>query len=173
MIPQQNKEFINQNVHTSELVKQLATKVDALATHNKMLETQISQVAQQQETTVAPAGVFPGQPQPNPKGHANSITLRSGTELDGPVDPRISTKSMSQQNENETEKAKSNDELNKNIESEIIARDEAEKEKPYVPPQPYKPSIPFPQRLAKSKTEGQFKKFVELLKQLNITIPFI
>lgn len=43
---QQNKEFMNQNVHTSKLVKQLATKVDALDTHNKMLETQISQVAQ-------------------------------------------------------------------------------------------------------------------------------
>ncbi|XP_058761643.1 uncharacterized protein LOC131635058 [Vicia villosa] len=64
---QQNKEFMNQNIHTSELVKQLATKVDALATHNKMLETQISQVAQQQGTTAAPAGVFPGQPQPNSK----------------------------------------------------------------------------------------------------------
>ena len=48
----------------------------------------------------------------------------------------------------------------------------AEKETPYVPPPPYKPPIPFPQRLAKSKNEGQFKKFVELLKQLNITIPF-
>ncbi|XP_058788432.1 uncharacterized protein LOC131662618, partial [Vicia villosa] len=39
-------------------------------------------------------------------------------------------------------------------------------------PQPYKPPIPYPQRLAKSKTEAQFKRFVELLKQLNITIPF-
>lgn len=38
---------------------------------------------------------------------------------------------------------------------------------------PYKLPIPYPQRLAKSKIEGQFKKFVELLKQLNITIPFI
>lgn len=47
-----------------------------------------------------------------------------------------------------------------------------EKEKPYVPPPPYKPHIPYPQRLVKSKNEGQFKKFVELLKQLNITIPF-
>ncbi|XP_058735185.1 uncharacterized protein LOC131607180, partial [Vicia villosa] len=37
---------------------------------------------------------------------------------------------------------------------------------------PYKPPIPYPQRLAKSKTEAQFKRFVELLKQLNITIPF-
>ena len=39
-----------------------------------------------------------------------------------------------------------------------------EKEKPYVPPPPYKPPIPYPQRLAKSKNEGQFKKFIELLK---------
>ena len=102
---------MNQNVHTFELVKQLATKVDALATHNKMIETHISQVAQQQVTIDGPTGVFPGQPQPNPKGCANAITLRSGTELDKPVDLRISTKSMSQQNENETEKAKRNDEL--------------------------------------------------------------
>lgn len=43
---EQNKEFMNQNAHTSDLVKQLATKVDALATHNKMLETQTSQIAQ-------------------------------------------------------------------------------------------------------------------------------
>lgn len=40
-----------------------------------MLETQISQVAQQQATTTAPAGTFPCQPQPNPKGQANSIPL--------------------------------------------------------------------------------------------------
>ncbi|XP_050914787.1 uncharacterized protein LOC127129692 [Lathyrus oleraceus] len=47
-----------------------------------------------------------------------------------------------------------------------------DKEISYVPLPPYKPPIPYPQRLAKSKNEGQFKKFVELLKQLNITIPF-
>ena len=41
-----------------------------------------------------------------------------------------------------------------------------------MPPPPYTPHIPYPQRLAKTKNEGQFKKFVELLKQLNITIPF-
>ena len=47
-----------------------------------------------------------------------------------------------------------------------------DKEPPYAPPPPYKLLIPYPQRLVKSKNEGQFKKFVELLKQLNITIPF-
>lgn len=61
--------------------------MDALATHNKMLETQISQVAQQQATTIIAAGTFPSQPQPNPKGQANDITLRNGTELDRPVIP--------------------------------------------------------------------------------------
>ncbi|XP_058722056.1 uncharacterized protein LOC131593535 [Vicia villosa] len=47
-----------------------------------------------------------------------------------------------------------------------------EKEAPYVPPPPYKPPLPYPQRFEKSKSIGHFKKFVEILKQLNITIPF-
>ncbi|XP_050895129.1 uncharacterized protein LOC127101723 [Lathyrus oleraceus] len=50
--------------------------------------------------------------------------------------------------------------------------EEKDKEPPYLPPPPYKPPVPFSQRLVKSKNEGQFKKFVELLKQLNITMPF-
>lgn len=45
---QQNKEFMNQNIHTNGLITQLGNKVDSVLTHHKMLETQISQVAQQQ-----------------------------------------------------------------------------------------------------------------------------
>lgn len=79
---QQNKEFMNQNIHTNELVKQLANKVEAMSTHNKMLKTQISQVVQQQAASASLAGTFPRQSQPNPKGHANTIILRSGTKID-------------------------------------------------------------------------------------------
>ncbi|XP_050875110.1 uncharacterized protein LOC127078720 [Lathyrus oleraceus] len=50
--------------------------------------------------------------------------------------------------------------------------DAKDKEPPYMPLPPYKPLIPYPQSLVKSQNEGQFKKFVELLKQLNITIAF-
>ncbi|XP_050889660.1 uncharacterized protein LOC127094946 [Lathyrus oleraceus] len=50
--------------------------------------------------------------------------------------------------------------------------DAKDKELPYLPLPPYKPLVPYPERLVKSKNEGQFKKFVELLKQLNIIIPF-
>ncbi|XP_058750988.1 uncharacterized protein LOC131624001 [Vicia villosa] len=93
---QTNKDFLNQNVHTNEQIKQLETKVDALATHNKMLKTQISQVAQQQAPTSAPAGKFPGQPQPNPKGHTHAIILRSGREMDELTDPRLKNPAMFQ-----------------------------------------------------------------------------
>ncbi|XP_050876392.1 uncharacterized protein LOC127080107 [Lathyrus oleraceus] len=129
-----------------------------------MLETQISQVAQQQALTTAPAGTFPGQTQPNPKGHANDIILQSVIELDGPTGPRIQNPSMHQDPGKVTEKE---DELDEDKSEETV-----EKEEPYVPPPPYKPSIPYPQRLVKSKSVRQFKFFVELLKQLNIMIPF-
>ncbi|MCI74074.1 hypothetical protein A2U01_0095338, partial [Trifolium medium] len=56
-----------------------------MATHSKMVETQISQVAQQLAATAAPPGTFPGQSQPNPEGHINAIILQSETELEGPV----------------------------------------------------------------------------------------
>ncbi|XP_050919459.1 uncharacterized protein LOC127137002 [Lathyrus oleraceus] len=164
----QNKEFANQNAHTSEFMKQLSNKFDDMATHNKMLETQISQVAQQQDAIADLAGAFPGKPQPNPQGHANAITLRSGTELDEPIDPRIQNPTMYQNSSKGTEKV--NEPTNDGKEDESgKAKD---KEPPYAPPPPYKLLIPYPQRLVKSKNEGQFKKFVELLKQLNITISF-
>ncbi|XP_045831437.1 uncharacterized protein LOC123922791 [Trifolium pratense] len=161
---QTNKEVLNQNIHTSEQIKQLTSRLDVLTTHNKMLETQIAQVAQQQASTSAPAGIFPGQPQPNPRGHVNAVILQSGTQYDGPTDPI--TKNPAMQPNKTTEKE------SEPKEKEDSGEETKEKEKPYVPPPPYKPPIPYPQRLVQSKNVGQFKKFVELLQKLNITIPF-
>ncbi|XP_020263123.1 uncharacterized protein LOC109839099 [Asparagus officinalis] len=49
---------------------------------------------------------------------------------------------------------------------------EEEKVEKYVSPAPYKPPLPFPQRLAKAKLEKQFGNFLEILKKLHINIPF-
>ncbi|XP_045827939.1 uncharacterized protein LOC123919930 [Trifolium pratense] len=163
---QTNKEFLNQNIHTNEQIKQLTSRLELLTTHNKMLETQIAQVAQQQASTSAPAGIFPGQPQPNPRGHVNAVILRSGTQYDGPADPRTKNPTMQPNSDKTTEKE------SEPKEKEDSGEETKEKEKPYVPPPPYKPPIPYPQRLVQSKNVGQFKKFVELLQKLNITIPF-
>ncbi|XP_045791784.1 uncharacterized protein LOC123886512 [Trifolium pratense] len=176
---QQNKEFMNQNIHTNELIKQLANKIDSISTHNKMLETQISQVAQQQAATAALAGTLLGQPQSNPKCHVNAITLQSGTELEDPAAKRVRARDLGKIVEKDSESV-----TDKDAEREPIAVEdgqtsqakeviENDQEKPYVPPPPYKPPIPYPQRLAKSKNPGQFEKFIEMLKRLHIDIPFI
>ncbi|CAJ2663009.1 unnamed protein product [Trifolium pratense] len=165
---QTNKEVLNQNIHTNEKIKQLTSNLANLATHNKMLETQIAQVAQKQASTAAPTGIFPGQPEPNPRGHVNAIILRSGNRYEGPADPRTNTPTIHQDSDEVTKgESEQNIKDKENSGEEII-----EKKKPYIPPPPYQPPIPYPQRFEKSKSEGQFRKFVELLKKLNITIPF-
>jgi len=64
-----------------EYNKQLASKVDLLTTHNKMLETQI---AQQANSSTTPVGRLPSKPEQNPREQCNAIVLRSGTQLEGP-----------------------------------------------------------------------------------------
>ena len=96
-----------------------------------MIETHISQVAQQQASTTAPAGTFLGQPQPNPKGHANAVILRSGKEVDGPVDPRLQNPAMYQKPDKT-----STEQVNEPKETKNNTQEAEEKEKPYVPPPP-------------------------------------
>ena len=66
----QNKQFQelkNQTGFLYNSLSKLSTKVDSIATHTKMLETQISQVAQQVATSSQTPRVFPGQTEANPK----------------------------------------------------------------------------------------------------------
>jgi len=62
------------------LVK-LTSNVYSIATRTKMVETQISQVAQQVGASSQTLGVFPGQTEANPKAHINAITLRVCKQL--------------------------------------------------------------------------------------------
>jgi len=65
----------NQTRFLNDSLTKLNVKVDSFATHNKMLETQISQVAQQVATSSQTPGIFSGQTEANPKSHVNSISL--------------------------------------------------------------------------------------------------
>ncbi|XP_020266822.1 uncharacterized protein LOC109842344 [Asparagus officinalis] len=53
-----NEEFKQQLQTTNEVVKQLASKMDSLATHNKMLETQITQLAQNASSSSRPQACY-------------------------------------------------------------------------------------------------------------------
>nr|XP_027191113.1 uncharacterized protein LOC113787004 [Cicer arietinum] len=131
----QNEEFKNQNQSMNEALRQLASKVDSMATHNKMLETQITQVAQQVVLSSRFPSVFPGQPEPGPKGQLNVVTLINGKQLEEP----------------------------KRSDVEVNVRDESERTQPSserVDEEKEKPPIPFPKRFSKAKIVEQFKNSI-------------
>ncbi|XP_020262800.1 uncharacterized protein LOC109838781 [Asparagus officinalis] len=136
--------------------------MDSLATHNKMLETQITQLAQNASSSSRPSGMLPGQPEMNPKGHVNVITLRSGKQYEGPK--MKENDGVDGHHEEKSEKVI-------DVDNETQTQEEEKVEK-YVSPAPYKPPLPFPQRLANAKLEKQFGKFLKILKKLHINITF-
>jgi hypothetical protein len=71
----QLQELKNQIGLLNDSLSKLNTKVDSIGTHAKMLETQISQVAQQVATSSQIPRVFPGQTEANPKAHVHAISL--------------------------------------------------------------------------------------------------
>ncbi|XP_039128971.1 uncharacterized protein LOC120265134 [Dioscorea cayenensis subsp. rotundata] len=125
----QNEEFKLQGQVMNEAIRQLTSKVDSLATHNKMLENQIAQQA-------------------NPK-------LKQAENENIGVNP-------AEENDTQQQTAEHN-----NGDAEKV--DETPR---YIPPKPYIPPVPFPQRLAKAKLDKQFGKFLEVLKKLYVNVPF-
>jgi len=66
-----------------EYIKQLASKVDALITHNKMLEAHITQQA---SFSSIPLDRLLSKPESNPHEYCNCVTLKD--ELVDPIDPK-------------------------------------------------------------------------------------
>jgi hypothetical protein len=118
----QFQELKNQTGFLNDSLVKLTSKVDSIDTHAKMLETQISQIAQQVATSSQIPGVFLSQTEINPKGRIYAITLRDGKKLEDPI-----VKSKIIEGEVESEKPKGEKAI-------------GESEKPIVPT-PYKPKI--------------------------------
>jgi len=130
----QLQELKNQTGFLNDSLAKLTSKVDSIATHNKMLETQIAQVAQQVGTSSQTSRIFPSQTETNPKGHISAITLRDGKQLEDPVVKVKNNEGEIWSDEPQSEK--------------VIG----ENEKPFVSP-PHEPKIPLTQGFAKSKLD--------------------
>jgi len=122
---EQLQELKNQTGFLTDYLVKLSSKVDSLCTHNKMLETQISQVAQKVASSSQPSRVFLSQTETNPKGPINASTFRDGKQLEDPI---VETKTIEVGVESEKPQ------------SEKVV---VESEKLNTPP-PYKPNIPLP-----------------------------
>ncbi|GKC68670.1 putative reverse transcriptase domain-containing protein [Tanacetum coccineum] len=127
-----------------------------------------------------PSGSLPSKTQPNLKGssskpdqpsqgqyeHVNAVFTRSGKSYDPPINPN------DQQNKSVTPI---------NFDSEEEDEESTPKPKSQTPkpvketptPKPYKPKITYPQRLRKEKMEAQYGKFLDMIRDVRINVPFV
>ncbi|KAJ9538830.1 hypothetical protein OSB04_031563 [Centaurea solstitialis] len=157
-IAQQNQK----NDYFQNSLMQVTTRLEAMTTHNKMIETQIAQLAQQIANSVRPQGQLPGQPEPNPRAQMNAITLRDGKIL----------KEVERKTRNVVSHG-GNGGVSKANEGENVVQTGDPPVEGSVNKPTHVPNVPFPAHLAKAKLEAKLGKFLEMMKQLHINIPFM
>jgi len=100
----------------------------------------------------------------------NVITLRSGKELESHQMPMRENK-IKVDSGGEVEKdhpmETSSERVHTKKPKEILA------EHALLLVKPYKPAVPYPQRLVKARKEHKYGKFLEMLKKFHINIPFL
>ena len=92
----------------------------------------------------------------NPKEQVKAVTLRSGKEL------------QTLRKDQEKKKEKEFEEREKSVKTE----ESDEKVSPELSRE-YQPPLPYPSRLRKDKDDANYKKFLELFKQLHINLPLV
>jgi hypothetical protein len=150
----------------TDQIRDLSMKVE-LATHGKLLETQVAQLT---SSSSCQHGQLPPKLDCNPNVTVKAITLRSGTAYDGSEVPQdagvhVHQKQPDFRPENHNEMEQEADEGNTNAPTPNQVKEDIPR---YVPPHRF---IHCPQKLANTKLDKQYTRFVELLKKLNVNIP--
>nr|GEV46220.1 reverse transcriptase domain-containing protein [Tanacetum cinerariifolium] len=142
------------------------------------LKTKFDRLADKQSGR--PFGSLPSNTQPNPRGnnskayqpqqsrneHVNAVFTRSGKSYDPPDNPN------DQQNNSENPiNFDSDDEDDEPTPQPKTQPSKPVKETPL--PKPYKPKIPYPQRLRKEKLEAQYGKFLDMIRAIRINVPLV
>ncbi|XP_074297800.1 uncharacterized protein LOC141628575 [Silene latifolia] len=154
---------------------------DEIRASQKATETHVAQISQQLSQLAQNPGKFPGNTV-NPR-EMNAVFLRSGRQLEEVEKSpkwkrkRVSSEVMKEhpvevveEGENEVEKSTEVKMVDPPKQDEPIptkAKDSTPPLREYVEP------IPFPQRLARPRLEKKYEKFIEILKGMNVTIPFL
>ncbi|XP_074270822.1 uncharacterized protein LOC141594725 [Silene latifolia] len=150
---------------------------DEIRASQRATETHVAQISQQLSQMAQNSGKFPGN-SVKPK-QMNAVFLRSGRQLEEVVKTprwkrkRVSSGSMKEQPievEVEVEKSKEVEMVDPPKEDELIP---SKVKEPTPPLREYVEPIPFPQRLARPRLEKKYEKFIDILKSMNVTIPFL
>ncbi|XP_052114114.1 uncharacterized protein LOC127745443 [Arachis duranensis] len=116
--------------------------------------------------------VIPSQPQPNPKGGLNAITLRSGTQLKGKEAKNSSPITTAQEEERiDIEEVVEEETPQAIVEDEVQPTRETPKAKRTLEEEVAQP-LPFPTLAKKAKKRIELDpKMVEVFKKVEVTIP--
>ncbi|XP_021767607.1 TBC1 domain family member 5 homolog A-like [Chenopodium quinoa] len=137
-------------------------KFNDMLTYHRGLETQISQLASEfKEFTNLPSL---NSPILDPKSPTNAIVTRSGRV-------RKSEDSKKSDAKESPRKVQMENEGNENTLVEEVNKEQVEKVKERER-EVYKPKLPYPKKFNRHKLDEQYGKFIEMLRQLHLTLPF-
>ena len=153
-------------------------QIDSIIAHKKIVDNQIAQISSTLQARQQ--GALPAQPT-RPTDQAFAITLRSGLHYDGPPMPRndepvlmnnANLDSIKPNNvANSPTGLKSSTNISDNTLQGTTPRKVAAPDKSSNTPKPVI-KLPFPNRHLKTNLDKQFGKFLEMVKDLQVTVPF-
>ncbi|GJT61099.1 reverse transcriptase domain-containing protein [Tanacetum coccineum] len=168
------------NAFVKETFMDLKTQLETVAKNHQAsiqnLENKFDRLADKQSGR--PFGSLPSNTQPNPRGskayqppqarneHVNVVFTRSGKSYNPPDNP-----DDQHNNSKNPINFDSDDEDDEPTPQPKIQPTKLVKETPL--PKPYKPKIPYPQRLRKEKMKAQYGKFLDMSQVVRINVPFV
>ncbi|KAM6551726.1 hypothetical protein CsatB_001534 [Cannabis sativa] len=162
----------SQTSSLESLMRDYMAKNDAViqsqAASLRNLEVQLGQLANDLKNR--PQGTLPSDtenPRRDGKKHCKAVTLRSGKIIESNVAATGSKEPSSIQKEGEMKKKPATSA------AEIPPVVTASSQHSAAEKSLQKPPLPFPQRFKKQQDDGQFRRFLDVLKQLHINIPLV
>ncbi|XP_070046499.1 uncharacterized protein [Nicotiana tomentosiformis] len=159
-------------VKTDERLDAHGATIKELGTGLRNLERQVGQIATILSERIL--GTLPADTEKNPKEMVNVVTLRSGQVLKDPTPihkeaapEKESGKELKIEEDKKTEKKKGKKGAEKKKKKETSRREESDDVSKHMP------ALPFPQKLYREKLDKQFERFMYMLKQVNVNLPFI
>ncbi|XP_070050655.1 uncharacterized protein [Nicotiana tomentosiformis] len=147
--------------------------IKELGTCLQTLERQVGQIIT--ILSVRIPGTLPADTEKNPKETVNAVTLRSGQVLKDPtpIHKEVAPEKESgkelkiEDDDKKTEKKKCKKGAEKNKKEETSRREESNEESKHIL------ALYFPQKLYREKLDKQFERFLDMLRQVNVNLPFM
>ncbi|GJT69604.1 reverse transcriptase domain-containing protein [Tanacetum coccineum] len=185
-LQKQFNDFMKSQQSTNAFVKEtfmdLKTQLETVDKNHQAsiqnLETKFDRLADKQSGR--PSGSLPSNTQPNPKGHnskayqppqsrnehVNDVFTRNGKSYNPLVNPN------DQQDKSEIPINFDSDDEDEEPKPQPKTQDSKLVKETQLP-KPYKPKIPYPQRLRKEKMEAQYREFLDMIRAVRINVPLI